>query len=261
MVTSIRAEFLKLKYAPIMWLVGFSLASVCAIIFFANYFDVNNAVTMGKNPWDRNLNAGLAIFSIFILIPFSVMFISTAIFVENHARGWKAIYATPNRRLSIFFSKLISFILCILLLIVAMIILATVTLYLVDFILPEYEFRHYAPDITSVSKGFLHAFISILGVIGIQFFMSLRFKGFLIPMSFGVVMFIVGFIISTTNKTFVKYSPYSYPGVVKDHKMFTIDKIGVTHDHWLSNVEMYSIGVFVFFVALALILEMRKNVT
>lgn len=257
----ISAEFTKLKYAPIFSLIVFSLFVVCAIVFFASYMGVNDSVRMGQNPWTRNLNASLAIYSIFIMIPFAVMFISTAVFVENQARGWKFIYATPNVRSSIFFSKLFSLLLGIFMLAVILMILTVVTTYFVDFLLPEYEFRFYSPDVKSVFIGFVHAFISILGVIGIQYFISLRFKGFLIPMSFGVLMFIVGFIVSTTDKPFALYSPYSYPGIVKDHNMFTIGKIGVTHDYWLSNVEVYSLIIFVFFVGLANVLEVRKNVT
>ena len=260
-IKTISAEFIKLKYAPIFSLIIFSLFVVCAIIFFATYMGVNDSVRMGQNPWNRNLNASLAIYSIFILIPFAVMFISTAVFVENQARGWKFIYATPNVRSSIFFSKLFSLLVGIFSLAVLMMVLSIITTYIVDFILPEYEFRFYTPDVWSNFVGFVHAFISILGVIGIQYFISLRFKGFLIPMSFGVLMFIVGFIISTTDKPFALYSPYSYPGIVKDHNMFTTGKIGVTHDYWLSNVEMYSIAIFVFFVSLSLALEIKKNVT
>lgn len=261
MIKSISAEFTKLKYAPIFSLILFSLALVCAIVFFASYMGVNDSVKMGQNPWSRNLNACLAIYSIFILIPFIVMFVSTGVFVENQARGWKFIYATPNVRASIFFSKLISLLIGIFILGLILIILTLITSYLVDLILPEYEFRYYSPDVKSIFTGFVHAYISVLGVIGIQYFVSLRVKGFLIPMSFGVMMFIAGFIISTIDKPMALYSPYSYPGIVKDHNMFTIGKIGVTHDHWLSNVEMFSIGIFIFFIGLALILELRKNVT
>jgi len=260
-VKTISAEFTKLKYAPIFSLIVFSLFVICAIVFFASYMGVNDSVKMGQNPWSRNLNASLAIYSIFILIPFAVMFISTGVFVENQARGWKFIYATPNVRSSIFFSKLISFLIGIFMLAVLVLILTLITSYIVDLILPEYEFRFYKPDIISIFEGFVHAFISILGVIGIQYFISLRVKGFLIPMSFGVLMFIVGFIVATIDKPLALYSPYSYPGIVKDHNMFTIGKVGVTHDHWLSNVEIYSIIIFVAFIGLANILEVRKNVT
>lgn len=260
-INSISAEFIKLKYAPIFSLIAFSLFVVGAIVFFASYMGVNDSVRMGQNPWPRNLNAGLAIFSIFILIPFVVMFVSTGVFVENQARGWKSIYATPNKRSSIFFSKLLSLLLGIFMLAITMMFLTVIVTYVIDFLLPEYEYRYYKPDLKSLFGGFVHAYISILGVIGIQYFISLRVKGFLIPMSFGVLMFVVGFIVSTTDKPLALYSPYSYPGIVKDHNMFTIGKIGVTHDYWLSNVEVYSIALFILFVGLANILEVRKNVT
>jgi len=126
---TISAEFSKLKYAPIFSLIAFSLFVVSALVFFATYMGVNDSVKMGQNPWPRNLNASLAIYSIFILIPFIVMFVSTAVFVENQARGWKFIYATPNVRSSIFFSKLISLLLGIFMLAVVMLVLTLITTY------------------------------------------------------------------------------------------------------------------------------------
>lgn len=261
MLKSISAEFLKLSYAPIIWLCSVVVLIVSAIVFASNYLDVNSVVKMGIDLWPRQFNAGHAIFTIFMLVPFTVMLLSTALFVEHNAKGWKQLYASPHRRTLIFYSKLFTLLILIALIMVGMHFSIIAVSYVLDYFLPELEFRYYQPEVLKYLLNYVHSFIALLGVIGIQYFLSLRFKGFLIPMSFGVVAFIVGFIIATLNKPMALYSPYSYVSIVKDFKMFTIDRIGVTHDHWLSNVEVYSIVVFLVFISLANLLEIRKNVT
>lgn len=260
-IRSISAELTKLKYAPIFWLCLLVVLFVNGVVFAASFLDSNGVIQLGKNPWSLHMRACLGIFGVFMFTPFVVMLISTAVFIENHAKGWKYLYATPRVRTSIFYAKLISILFTIVLVILGVIAVNLLTGYILDFILPELEFRHYSMRLFAFLPSYVHVFISLLGVIGIQYFISLRFKGFLIPMSFGIIAYIMGFIIGTTNKPFVLYSPYSYPSIVKDYQMFTIDKIGVNHDYWLSNVEIYSIIIFVVFVGLANILEVRKNVS
>ena len=161
-VKSISSELTKLKYAPILWLVTISLVSVSVIVFMSNYMDVNSVVKMGQSPWSRNLMAGHAIFSIFILIPFCVMFISTAVFVENHASGWKFIYTAPKFRTYIFYSKLVTILVSIFFLLLLMQGLIVSTLYILDFIMPEFEFRYFQPDLKDFFVGFVHTYICLL---------------------------------------------------------------------------------------------------
>ena len=257
---NISAEFIKLKYAPIIWLICLVVLSVTAIIFAATILDNNNVIALGKNPWNRQLNAALGMFSVFICIPFIVMLISTAVFTENQAKGWNYMYSAPKTRTSFFYSKLISILLMVFAIVCLIIVSNIFCAYVLDFIMPELEFRHYEKNLSKYLPNYFHVFISSLGVIGIQYFLSLRFKGFLIPMSFGIIAFIVGFIIGTLNKPISLYSPYSYPSIVKDHNMFTIDKIGIVEGPWLNTVEIHSIIVFVFFIAFANVLEVRKEV-
>lgn len=258
---NISAEFIKLKYAPIIWLICLVVIAVTAIIFAATILDSSNVIQLGKNPWDRQLGVALGIFGVFLAIPFLVMLISTSVFTENQAKGWNYMYSAPKTRTSFFYSKLLSILLTILMLIGLVISSTILSAYLLDFMMPELEFRHYEKNLGRHFIKFTHIFISMLGAIGIQFFLSLRFKGFLIPMSFGIVAFIVGFIVGTLNKPIALYFPYCYPSIVKDHNMFTIDKIGIVEGPWVNTVEIHSIIIFVIFIALANVLEVRKGVS
>ena len=258
---SISAELVKLRYAPILWLCFFVLFMVVGVVFAASYFDQGNIVQLGRNPWIRHMSAGLGIYSVMMLAPFVVMLIGTSVFVENHSKGWKYLYSTPRSRSHIFYAKLMAIFVIIIFVTLALLFLNILCAYLLDFILPEIEFRYHEMLLPEVLQDYLHVFISSLGIIGIQYFLSLRFKGFLIPMSFGILAFVVGIIIGSMNKPLSLYYPYSYPNIVKDHQMFTIDQIGITQYGWLNSVEVNSIIVFVFFIACANILELRKDVS
>lgn len=259
-IRSISAELIKLKYAPIIWLCLFVVVIVTVIVFTASYMDQANIVQLGRNPWIRHSTAGSAIFGVFMLVPFAVMLISTVVFIENHSKGWKYTYSTPRTRTHVFYAKLIA--IFIVLLAVAIIIfgLNILTAFILEFLLPEIEFRYNSMNLNVVLGMYLHLFVSLLGVIGIQYFLSLRFKGFLVPMSFGIIAFIVGVIVGSLNKPFALYYPYSYPNIVKDHHMFLIDKIGIEQYGFFNNVEINSIIVFVVFIALANFLELRKRI-
>jgi len=260
-IKNISAEFIKLKYAPIVWLFSLVVLSVTVIVFMAGYLDNNTVVVLGKNPWVKHLGATLSIFSVLVSTPFVVMLISTYVFTENQARGWNYMYSTPQRRSTIFYSKLLSIILVVISLITLLLISNILGAYLLDFLMPEIEYRHYEMNLMRHLPDYGHVFISMLGVIGIQYFLSLRFKGFLIPMSFGIIAFVVGIVIGSLNKTYALFFPYCYPNIVKDHNMFRIDKIGIVQGEWFNTVEIYSMAVFIFFVAFANVLEVRKQVS
>lgn len=258
---SISAELMKLRYAPILWLCFFVILMVSGLIFAASYMDQANIVQLGRNPWERHMGGGLGMFAVMMLLPFTVMLASTTVFIENHSLGWKFAYSTPRSRSHIFYAKLIAIILVLAGVTIILFVLNILCAYLLDFLLPEIEFRYYEMNLGHMIKEYIHVFISMLGALAIQYFLSLRFKGFLVPMSFGVIAFIVGIIIGSMNKPLALFYPYSYPAIVRDHRMFTINEIGIEQHGWFNTVELYSLVVFIVFVAFANILELRKDVS
>ena len=257
---SIQAELIKLKFPPILWLMGFSLCSVLGIVFISHILDINNIVALGKNPWSKVWKAGVGIFSIFIANPFVIMLISAAVFIEHQSNTWKYLYTTPKNRSHLFYAKLAAIILFIIGTISILSLGLLLCGYLLNFIFPEIEFSYYTPPILQLIGQFIHTVLSLLGVIGIHYFLSHRFKGFLVPASFGVIAFIVGIIIGALNKPIALYYPYAYPIVGQEHNMFRTNNVGIVDYGWVNNVEFFSILYFVFFIVLANVLEVRKQV-
>jgi len=261
MLQAIRSEFIKLRYLPLYWLIGFICFCIWAILITAHIADVNGAVTLSGSPWDKTMYACNGMLAVFMGSPFIILFIGAALYIEHQSQGWKQLYALPKTRISLLLSKLAAILISILLSFMLIIPGFLLSGYLLNGIFPEYEFTYYTPPFLEITTTIFKIFIALLGIIGIQFFMSTRFKGFLIPASVGVISFIVGLILATTNKSMALYFPYSYPMIARDRGMFRTDKIGIVDHGFLTNVEIYSIIVFLVFVALTLLTERKRNIS
>lgn len=256
----LHAELIKLKYLPIFWLVALVVFSVVAIVLLAHILDSSNITQLGRNPWNKLFFAGHSILSVFLIIPFIFLFISAAVYIEHQSNAWKFQYTSPTSRTSIFFAKLTSYI-SIIILVFFLVMLSLICCgYILSSIYPEMEFNYFPIYIFDQIGIASHGFLSVLGIIGIHYFLSLRFKGFLIPASIGVIGFIAGLIMGTLNRSFVLYFPYSYPVIYKDHSMFKIDRINIIDFGLINNVELFSILTFIVFVLLALFLERKKQI-
>ena len=256
----IQAEFIKLKYPPILWLCGSVLLAVFGIVFAAHILDINTVAALGINPWKRIGMAGRGIFVIFMSIPFIALLVSAAVYIEQQSNAWKYQYTIPRRRAIPFYTKLIVLQLCILLMLFFLCLGLLLSGYVLAFFLPELEFHYYTPPFLEFPATLWHAYLALMGVLGIQYFLSYRFEGFLIPATIGIIGFIIAFILSTMNSPLAIYFPYCYPFIVQDYDMFLMDKTGVVDYGWINTAQIYSLGCFAFFVLLGHLIEVRKNV-
>ena len=258
-VKSIYSEVLKLKYPPIIWMVTFIIGIALAIVFSAHYIDINRAILMGRNPWIR-LNGSIgAVFSIFIGVPFLVLLISSAIHVEHQNHGFKQLYTLPKNRMVLILYKLFALLLILFLTILILVLGQILTGYLLNVIYPETEFSYFKIPLFSMLKSYAYIAISFLGVIGIQFFLSLRFKGFLLPASIGIIAYIIGLILSSISNTMSICFPYCYPAIARSQNMFDTSALNIDQSVILNKVEVCSIVIFIVFVIICLITERRKN--
>ena len=254
-----RAEIAKLKYAPIIWLSGIVSFISITLVLVAHILDVHNAVSLGRNPWNRLFNSGIDVYKLFMSIPFIVLFISTVFYLERQNHGFKQLYALPFTRTRLLFDKLSAVILYIVTTITIILIGLFLSGYVLNFIYPEYEFDYYSLPVLGMLRSAGLAFLSVLGVIGIQYFLSLRFKGFLIPASIGILCYVIGFILSTANNTISLYFPYCYPFISRKNSMMTNDAIELIQIGIINQIELYSLLIFLVFIGLSLITERRRN--
>ena len=256
----LHAELIKLKYPPILWLVGGAVLSISLLVFFAHYNDIESISAIGKNPWIKLWEAIIGIFSIFMNVPFLVLLISAALYIENHNDTWKFQFTAPLTRFKIMITKLISIVMIIILTFYLLTIATYIIAFILNCIFPEIEFSFYPIHFSSYANAAFSTFINSLGIIGIQFYLSLRFRGFLVPASLGIVAFIMGLILGVTNTPVSHYFPYAYPLIGQDFNMFTVDQIGISDYGWINSVQICSILIFVTFISIGLYYENKRAI-
>ena len=106
----------------------------------------------------------------------------------------------------------------------------------------EYSFFSHSIDWVALSRMTLKTYISILGISAMQYWLSLRFKNFVVPIGIGLAFLITSLVI--LNWEHIYKIPYAYP-------LLTFQSIMAKKTHFLENHEWNSIGYFVFFTVLA----------
>ena len=256
---AIQSEFIKLRYPPILWLTGFVITITMFIIFIAHYLDIHNAIRLGVNPWFRINNTGQAIFAMFIGTPFVILLISAILSIEHQNFGFKQLYTLPKRRQNIVLYKLMIILLYLLLILFVLIIGLIAIGILLNIIFPETGFSYYKIPLTGMLFSSGEYLVSVLGIIGIQFFLSIRFKGLIVPASIGILAYTIGFILTSLNNSLSLYFPYCYTIIVKEDSPFGTSSFEIKQFAFLNEVHLYSIIVFFSFILLSLITERSRN--
>lgn len=260
LVKAIRSELIKLKYPPLLWLIGFVTITTLAIVFSAHYIDIHNSVRLGVNPWIRVSATGLALFSMFVGTPFVILLISALLFIEHQNLGFKQLYTLPKRREVLISYKLIAIFLTLIFTLLLLAIGLIAIGYLLYVIYPETEFTYYKLPLLAMLKGSGGYIISTLGIIGVQYFLAIRFKGFLVPASFGILAYIIGFILASIGNTLAFFSPYSYTMIATDNDQFGLSSYEIKQFGIFNEVQLYSLIFFFTFILMSFYLERNRNI-
>lgn len=254
-IVSMQAEVLKTKRTASFWL------SIIAAIFVPTIFSLIFAFNpsddalrgLATQPWQKIFFLGWEVFSAFAL-PMYVILISTLIpQIEIRNNTWKQVFASPQSIGNIFFSKFVAvqvMILACFLLFNAFLILAGILANLVN---QKFPFLHNNIDVIMLFRLNVKMYISLLGISAIQYFLSLRFKNFIVPIGIGLALVIAGIVgLNLHWQQIFKY-PYAFP-------LLTSNFMKKTGRPFLENHEWNSIGYFAFFMLLGFFdMKMRKE--
>jgi hypothetical protein len=251
--SNIKNELIKLNKTFAFWLTIIS-GLVIPVLFFIVYL-VKHADLIpaeGVNPWEKfMLNQIKNSIPLFVPI-FIVLITSLIIQVEHKSSGIKHLFALPIPKWSVYFSKLS--------IVIFTIIIGYVYFYLAilffGFLLGMFHsdlgFLDFQPEYIKYIDMLFTSFIASLGIVGIQFWMSFRFKNFIVPLAVGMVLVIIGLIASQAPESI--YFPYSF-------NILSIslgDKMPLTFG--FSSVIVYSILCFIFTAIMGYLDIRRLNI-
>jgi len=208
-ISSIKNELIKLKRTFAFWLTIIS-ALLFPILFFIAYSlkHKTNTPEIGINPWEKFMTVQIENSIPFFIPMFIVLITSLIMQVEHKSLGLKHLFALPIPKWSIYFGKLTIVIFAIITTYVYYYIAILFTGALLGLIHPDLGFFNFQPEHLKFVKILFTSFIASLGIIGIQFWLSFRFKNFIVPLGFGMFLAIIGIIISQAPQSI--YFPYSF---------------------------------------------------
>jgi len=236
-ISSIKNELIKLKRTFALWLTVIS-AMIFPILFFIAFFmkHKTNTPKIGVNPWDYFMTVQIENSTPFFIPMFIVLITGLIMQIEHRSLGMKYLFALPIPKWSIYFGKLTIVIFAILSTYAYYYLAILVSGLLLGLLHPDLAFLNFQPEHLNYLRMLSISFVASLGIIGIQFWLSFRYKNFVVPLGFGMFLAIIGIIVSQAPQSI--YFPYSFSvlSVSLGDKMPLI--FGV------SSVAVFSIGCF-----------------
>lgn len=252
-ISNTKNELIKLKRTFAFWLTIIS-AIIIPLLFFIVYMVKYNSLVpaVGENPWEKFMINQVKNSIPFFVPMFVVLITSLIIQVEHKSLGIKHLFTLPIPKWSVYFSKLSIVIFSIIITYIYFYLAILVFGTLLGVFHADLGFLDYQPDHMKYIEMLFTSFIGSLGIIGIQFWLSFRFKNFIIPLGIGMMLVIVGLIATQAPESI--YFPYSYNVL----SISLGDKMPLTFG--ISRVTIFSIACFLLTSVLGYLDIKRLNI-
>ncbi|MBB1284547.1 ABC transporter permease [Flavisolibacter sp. BT320] len=253
LLISTQAELLKTKRTAAFWFSIFGAAFIPTILFIALLTDGNAGKSLAADPWRKFFNMGWQILSVFLL-PMYVILVTTLITqIEFRNNTWKQVFSSPQSVGTIYFSKALTIHLMILFTFLLFNLLMFLSAVMASLFKPQLTFLERSADWSLLARLNSKIYLSLLGISAIQYWLSLRFKNFIVPVGIGLALLISSIVALNLQWKHIAKHPYAFPAQTFD----AIQKVGrpVVENH-----EWNSLGFFAVFVLVGLLdLKLRKE--
>lgn len=240
---SLEAEVLKVKNSLAFWLSFLGTTGIIVAFFFIMLFGTENFIpSEGAHPW-RHFFLVYYEGTAFMLLPLFAIIIATLMcYIEYRNNTWKHLLISTVPRTYLYLSKLLLTYLMIIIAHFLFIILMLISGVMLGLIRPDLQLFSTAPDMIFLFKLAFKTIISIGAMLAIQFWVSIRFRSFIVALGVGVIGFVLSSLL-TDAWEYVIFLPYTYP-------LLYLREVYL--DNWLSSVEIYSIMYFLLCTVLGL---------
>ncbi len=205
---NLSVETLKCKRTLVGWLAVGAPLFITFISCNVFYFKGHEIVKPGQDPWPALMSNVLQIWAL-LFFPLTIT-LQSALYpaIEHQSNTWKHVYSLAVPRWSVYAGKLTLF--------TALIVLTMVVLFgltegvgaLLGWLRPELGFTRYAAHAT-LARECSRLLLAALGITAIQFYVGFRFRNFVVPAGFGLLMTVAGLMLMRWEHIY-KF-PYAWP--------------------------------------------------
>ncbi|MDP9048487.1 MAG: ABC transporter permease [Bacteroidota bacterium] len=218
-ILSFRSEFYKTRKTMGFWSSVILPLALCLLLFVGFYNKSDKLLhEPGMMLWLQFSGTILGIMGSLIL-PMLIVFIAYSVnSIEHKAETWKTLFSLPISKLSVYSAKYFYAFFLVLLCLTLFVFFTLVFGNLLGIVKPGLKFSEYNMA-GLLTRLYFKLFLSSLGILSIQFLLSLLMRDFLKPMGIGFVSTITGVILATKDWEYAYLFPYSHP-------MLTIMAVG-----------------------------------
>lgn len=213
LLISLQSEFYKSRKTLAFWAAILLPLLICGLIAISTFLKAEKILSMNYPPqvlWMNYSGAALGIMGSLIL-PFYVIFMAFSVNnIEHKNDTWKTLFAQPIHKISIYSAKYLYAVLLIFICLSLFLLLTYGSGVLLHQLEPRFRFDLYDP-FEFLAKVYLKLFLGSLGILSLQFFISLVWSDFLKPMGLGFVGLIAGVIAASKGWEYAYTIPYCHP--------------------------------------------------
>ena len=237
---SIINELIKLKNSYLLTIMVLSSVFIPAIYFVHYIVDHKRLLPdINGSHWDKFFLGQLTMTP--TLITFFVVLIATfTVQIEHRSEEFKQLFSLPIPKSMVYNGKLFISAVVVFLTYLFFLVFLLLSGYAISLIFPEYGFRSYSPNLIFMIKILFSSYLTTLGILAIQYFISYKTKNFIVPIGIGIVMIILGLILFRSPR-FAPFIPYAY----NISNFVNLDLKNPSLIGWFTNYSVYSIIVFI----------------
>lgn len=227
----LRSEFYKSRKTLAFWASILLPVIICGLVAFAFVSHQKDFLKLNYPPevlWIVFSGGALGIMGT-VILPFYVIFMAFSVNnIEHKNDTWKTLFSQPLNRFAVYTAKYLYAVILIFICLLLFAILTYAFGHFVNLLIPKYRFDAYNP-LLLLSRIYSKLFLSALGILSVQFIISLIWSDFLKPMGIGFVGIIIGIITATKGWAYAYLIPYGHPTLAlspsksaNDFQLFTL---------------------------------------
>ncbi|WP_428328643.1 ABC transporter permease [Mucilaginibacter sp.] len=258
-ILSFRSEFYKTRKTMGFWSAVLLPLLLCLLLFIGFFSKSDRLLHIPAMVlWFQFAGAILGIMGL-LLLPMLIIFIAYSVNnIEHRADTWKTLFSLPIPKFSVYAAKYF-YALFLLFLCLTLFVLFTPGFgNLLSVLKPGLKFNEYSIASVLVQLYFKF-FLASLGILSIQFLLSLLFRDFLKPMGIGFICTITGSILASNGWQYAYLFPYAHPmmamksltqakGNAPSMPQLTIEML--TKETWVSLVVAIVVFIIGYFIVL-----------
>ena len=210
LLAALRAEMLKTKRTASFYFTIVMAVVIPAILLLNMLTGGEDLTAIRKDPLNGIFELG-AERTGFLFLPMFVILVCTLLpQIEYRNNTWKQVFATPQTKGHVFLAKLLNVHLLLILFLIANLIFLSMVVVITHLSIPSLQLLQQPFNTATLLVRTANMYLVMLALCSLQFWLGLRFRNFIIPISVGLVLWILGMILVFEESHLVDYFPYSF---------------------------------------------------